>query len=92
MDEKTARKYRLLGTLPSALKQPRAYRTRKDPFAELWLKVQARLEAEPRLQAKTLFDWLQRECPERLTQSQCRTFERRVRQWRATAGLARPVM
>jgi len=61
MDEKTARKYRSLGALPSALRQPRAYRTRKDPLAELWLKVQTRLEAEPRLRAKTLFDWLRKE-------------------------------
>jgi hypothetical protein len=32
MDEKTARKYRNLGQLPSDLKTPRTWRTRKDPF------------------------------------------------------------
>jgi hypothetical protein len=92
MDEKTARKYRALDTLPSAQKLPRTYRTRKDPLADLWPRVQARLEAEPRLQAKTLFDWLQKEYPGRLTQSQRRTFERRVQRWRALAGKARTVM
>ena len=92
MDEKTARKYRLLGALPSTQEGPRTYRTRKDPLAELWHSVQARLEAEPRLLAKTLFDWLQGEHPGKLTQNQRRTFERRVRQWRATAGKSRPVM
>src|SRR5208282_3898783 len=92
MDEKTARKYRNLGGLPSTQKRPRTYRTRKDPLADLWQKVQERLEAEPRLQAKTLFDWLQMEHPGRLTQSQRRTFERRVQHWRATAGKARTVM
>ena len=92
MDEKTARKYRKLGALPSTQKRPRTYRTRKDPLADLWQKVQERLEAEPRLQAKTLFDWLQKEHPGRLTQSQRRTFERRVQRWRATAGKARTVM
>ena len=92
MDEKTARKYRSLGALPSTLKQPRSYRTRKDPLAALWQRVQARLVAEPRLRAKTLFDWLQREHPGQLTQSHRRTLERRVRQWRATAGGSRPVM
>src|ERR1700677_2114221 len=92
MDEKTARKYRTLGNLPSSQKQPRTYRTRKDPLAELWQKVQQRLEAEPRLQAKTLFDWLLKEHPGQLSQSQRRTFERRVRRWRATAGKARTVM
>ena len=92
MDEKTARKYRKLGALPSTQKRPRTYRTRKDPLVDLWQKVQERLEAEPRLQAKTLFDWLQKEHPGRLTQSQRRTFERRVLHWRATAGAARTVM
>ena len=70
MDEKTARKYRSLGALPSTQEGPRTYRTRKDPLAELWQSVQARLEAEPRLLAKTLFDWLHREHPGQLTQSQ----------------------
>jgi hypothetical protein len=51
-----------------------------------------RLEAEPRLRAKTLFDWLQQEHPGQLTESQRRTLERRVQQWRVTAGLARTVM
>jgi len=92
MDEKTARKYRSLGTLPSAQQRPRTYRTRRDPLAELWPLALARLEAEPRLKAKTLFDWLQREHPGQLTPSHRRTFERRVRQWRALFGAARPVM
>jgi hypothetical protein len=92
MDEKTARKYRILGTLPSSLKRPRTYRTRKDPLAEVWQKVQQRLEAEPRLHAKTLFDWLLKEYPGQLSQSHRRTFERRVQRWRATAGKARTVM
>jgi Mu transposase-like protein len=92
MDEKTARKYRTLGALPSSQKRPRTYRTRKDPLAELWQKVQQRLEAEPRLHAKTLFDWLLKEYPGQLSQSQRRTFERRVRRWRATSGKARTVM
>jgi hypothetical protein len=92
MDEKTARKYRNLGALPSSQKQPRTYRTRQDPLADLWPKVQERLEAEPRLHAKTLFDWLLQEYPGQLAQSQRRTFERRVQRWRAAAGKPRPVM
>jgi hypothetical protein len=92
MDEKTARKFRTLGALPSTQKRPRTYRTRKDPLADLWHKVQERLEAEPRLHAKTLFDWLLKEYPGQLSQSQRRTLERRVQRWRATAGKARTVM
>jgi hypothetical protein len=92
MDEKTARKYRSLGALPSTQRRPRTYRTRTDPLAELWRLAQERLEAEPRLRAKALFDWLQKEHPGRLTGHQRRTFERRVRHWRATAGRGRTVM
>src|SRR5438132_12631139 len=92
MDEKTARKYRKLGALPSTQKRPRTYRTREDPLADLWQRVQERLEAEPRLHAKTLFDWLLKEYPGQLSQMQRRTFERRVQHWRATAGAGRTVM
>jgi len=58
MDEKTGRKYRDSGELPSVRNSPRNWRTRLDPFAEVWPEVQERLEAEPRLRAVTLFDWL----------------------------------
>ena len=59
MSEKTARKYRDDERLPSERKASRDYRTRVDPFEEVWDKVQQRLEVEPELKAKTLFDWLQ---------------------------------
>jgi len=59
MDEKTARDYRDDHRLPSQRKKRRSYRTRIDPFVDVWSEVKARLEAEPRLQAKTLFQWLQ---------------------------------
>ena len=78
MDEKTARKYRSLGALPSTQKLPRTYRTRQDPLAELWQRAQARLATEPRLRAKTLFDWLQQEYPGQLTESQRGPAGRRV--------------
>ena len=61
MSDKTARHYRDHPALPSTRKQrslPRAYRTRPDPFAAVWSAVAERLQAEPRLRAKTLFDWL----------------------------------
>jgi hypothetical protein len=35
MDEKTARKYRQLGRLPSEVVPQRTWRTRTDPFAEV---------------------------------------------------------
>lgn len=93
MDEKTARKYRDLKSLPSTqVPAQRTYRTRIDPFAAVWQQVQERLEAEPGLQAKTMFDWLKREYPGQFSDSQRRTFERRVLHWRATSGPTRSVM
>ena len=86
MDNKTARSYRDDGRLPSQRKSPRNYRTRVDPFAEVWDEIEQMLQAEPRLKAKTLFDDLQRRYPGRFEDSARRTFERRVANWRAMDG------
>jgi len=92
MDEKTARKYREAGKLPSELAKPRTWRTRVDPFEEIWPEVLARLEAEPKLRAFALFGWLQEKYEGRFPDSQRRTFERRVRAWRAARGPSREVI
>ena len=89
MSEKTARHYRDNTALPSVRskqKLPRTYRTRVDPFAAVWSEVEGQLRAEPRLLAKTLFDWLRQHHPGEFLDSHRRTFERRVRQWRAREG------
>jgi len=92
MDEKTARKYREVGKLPSEIGVwPRTWRTREDPFVEVWDEVCEQLETSPGLQAKTLFLWLQRKYPGRFEDGQVRTLQRRLRQWRATAGPAKEV-
>ena len=66
---------------------PRWWRTRADPFAEVWEVVQARLVADPTRTAKALFHELQAEHPARFPDIQLRTLQRRVQQWRATAIL-----
>jgi transposase len=87
MDRKTARKYVSAGKLPSELKQVRTYRTRPDPIDdEDWSWVQARLVAEPGLEAKTLFELLQERRPGAYDDGQLRTLQRKVRIWRATKG------
>ena len=91
MTEKTARDYRDDERLPSARKKQRDYRTRVDPFAEIWAAVQGRLEQEPRLKAKTLFGWIQDQYPGRFPDSTRRTFERRVAGWRSLHGPSKPV-
>lgn len=91
MDKKTARSYRDDDRLPSQRKTLRNYRTRVDPFADIWDEVEQLLQSEPRLKAKTLFDDLQRRHPGKIEDSTRRTFERRVASWRAIHGPAKPV-
>lgn len=93
MDEKTARKYRDLGKLPGELKaeRVRTWRTRENPFDEVWEMVKSFLENNPGLEAKTLFEHLQRKHPGRYPDGQLRTFQRRVKSWRAQEGPPREV-
>jgi hypothetical protein len=92
MDGKTARKYRRLGKLPSEVKtMDRDWRTHPDAFAEVWPELEALLQVNPRLQAKTLFADLQRRFPGHFADGQLRTLQRRLKRWRAENGPAREV-
>lgn len=86
MDEKTARKYRKMGKLPSELKQEHNWRTRKDPFKDVWDGIKVMLSVNPGLEAKTIFEDLQRNQPGRFADGQLRTLQRRIKHWRATEG------
>jgi hypothetical protein len=91
MDPATARRYLRLERLPSELKKERPWRTREDPFGAVWGAVQKQIEESPGLEAKTLFEWLQREYPGRFSDGQIRTLQRRVKLWRVTEGPAQEV-
>ena len=92
MDAKTARKYRRLGKLPSEVRRmERDYRTRPDPFAEVWPQLEEQLRLNPGLQAKTLFADLQRRLPGRFADGQLRTLQRHIKRWRALFGPAKEV-
>lgn len=91
MDEKTARKYRRLAQLPSEVRMEHHWRTRQDPFAEVWPQLQEQLALTPGLEAKTLFEALQRQYPGRFADSQLRTLQRRLKAWRAVQGPAKEV-
>ncbi len=93
MDEKTARRYRASGKLPGEIRAERirSWRTRDNPFEEVWEMVKWFLENNSGLEAKTLFEHLQRENPGRFKDGQIRTFQRKVKNWRATEGPAREV-
>lgn len=86
MDEKTARKYHVQGKLPSELKQDHTWRTRKDPFENVWGKIKSMLEVNPGLEGKTLFQDLQRRNPGEFADGQLRTLQRRIKNWRAVEG------
>ncbi len=91
MDEKTARKYHNLGKLPSELDKPHTWRTRKDPFEEVWHEIKSMLEINAGLEAKTIFEDLQRRNPGQFADGQLRTLQRRIKVWRATQGPAKEV-
>ena len=52
MDEKTARKYRRSGRLPSEMSEPHTWRTRPDPFEEVWAEIRGKLEDNAGFEAK----------------------------------------
>lgn len=91
MDEKTARKYVKAGRLPSELKAEHTWRTRTDPFETHWEEVREMLVANPGLEAKTLFEDLQRRFPGTFPDGQLRTLQRRVKQWRALEGPSKEI-
>ena len=82
------------GELPSHAKSARHWRTRKDPFADVWdREVVPLLESDQdgELQATTIIEFLDERHPDRFGPSQLRTLQRRVRDWRALHGPDREV-
>jgi transposase len=91
MDVKTARKYVNLDKMPSEIVKNHYWRTRQDPFEANWERIKELLEENPGLQAKTIFEYLQREHSGNYQDGQLRTLQRRLKYWRATEGPAKEV-
>lgn len=91
MDAKTARKYRHAERMPSESFTPQTWRTREDPFQDVWPELRERLELNPGLQAKTLFEDLQRRFPGRFQDGQLRTLQRKIKAWKAVEGSPKEV-
>jgi len=88
MSERSARKWEA-GPLPSGTKKPRTWRTRSDPFVDVWegdLVPLLQRDEKGVLQAPTLMEVLQERYPERFVDAQVRTLQRRLRDWRAIHG------
>ena len=67
MDEKTPRRYRDSGQLPSEIKTAHVWRTREDQFEEVWPEIQEKSLLNPGLEGKTRFEDLQRIYPQNRT-------------------------
>jgi len=91
MSERTARKYIKSGRYPSETKRDRKYRTRKDPFEDIWPEVEEFLAENAGLEGKALFEYIQRKYPGQYQEGQIRTFQRRVKEWRAVKGKGKEV-
>jgi len=97
MSEKTIRKYRDMGLLPSQIQRPeRTYRTREDPLEEFWEEIEQRLQHDSRLKPYAILDWLKQKynSPDgelRVTDSIRRTLERRVQRWKLEHGVQQEV-
>lgn len=90
MSERSARNWQE-GRLPSEGKQPRTWRTRKDPFEDVWkARIEPLLVGDEKavLEATTILEALNKERKEgeRFDQGQVRTLQRRMRDWRALRG------
>ncbi len=67
-------------------KPVRDWRTRPDPFEDVWPRVVAWLEAEPDRTAKELLERLRGDSPAGFTRAHLRTLQRRVKEWRQMAA------
>ena len=71
----------------------RYWKTRSDPFAEVWeQELVPLLESEPKLQAKTLLEKLQAKYEDRFPDRLLRTLQRKVRRWKAVFGPKKEVI
>jgi hypothetical protein len=86
LDPKTARKYRDEQKFPLEMRKKRGYRTREDPFDADWPVIASKLEDAPELEAKTIFEELLGQHPDRYHLGQLRTLQRKVRDWHALQG------
>ena len=93
MSERAARKWRK-GAMPSETSKPGSWRTRSDPFADVWeAEVVPLLRGDEAgiLQATTIIQVLEERRPGSYGAAQLRTLQRRVRDWRAMHCAAKEV-
>lgn len=60
------------------------WRTREDPFKDVWTDILLWLQSEPDRTAKSMFQRLKEKYPGKFIEGQLRTLQRRVAEWRQT--------
>lgn len=80
--DEAERRYRCSKRQRRPYQGSRWWRTRTDPFVEVWPKAERHLAQTPDMSAKALFEWVQQRHPGQFDDNQLRTFQRRVRHWR----------
>lgn len=81
------------GEIIPGIKAKRHWRTRKDPFAGVWeSEIVPMLEEKFKLQPLTLFEHLNKKYPGKFQGSTLRTFQRKVKKWKALNGPGKEVM
>ena len=78
----TPSRYYRCSKKPASQRQPRTWRTRKDPFEKTWDEIRLRLELMPETGATILMPWLMAKYPGEYTVKQTRTLQRRIALWR----------
>lgn len=91
MSTNTAKKYLESSIPPSQMQTQHTWRTREDPFEDVWDDVVEKLQIFHKLEAKTIFNYLQLQFPGKYQDGQLRTLQRKVKIWRATEGPSKEV-
>lgn len=93
MSAKTARKYLSSNKLPGETLNSRHWKTRTNVFAENWAQIEDMLSKSPKLQAKTILEYLIRQdTTNKFNHTHERTLYRLIRNWRATNGEEKAVI
>lgn len=67
------------------------WKTRSDPFDAVRSEIESMLELQPRLAAKTIFEYLQEKYPNSFQEGQLRTLQRKVKTWKGLRGAPKEV-
>ena len=87
--ERSVRRWQRGALPPERRRNRRDWRTRPDPFEDVWERDVAPLllsDPDGELSATTILEWLDERYPDRFGRSQLRTLQRRIRDFRALCG------